>query len=129
MKAVFLRLRISMSVTGRRDRIHRHANRFQFRDLHAGLAGNVDQMLPGKCVRPLCGELVAERYRVVVVEEDKMLAHRQVQPLLDDQPVFDGAGNGAYVHDAIRADEGFSCCIHSVVICVLFWLLTNNCGR
>jgi len=97
-----------MSIAGGRYRSRWRAKRFQFCYLHAGLAGNVDQMLPGKCVRPLGGELVAKRHGIMIVEQDKMVANGELEKCLNDEAVFHGAGNGTHVHDFVRADEGFS---------------------
>jgi len=87
-------------------------SRFQLRDLHADFRRAFDQMFPSERVRPLRGELVVERHGIVVVEQDEVVAHGQLEPGLDDEAVFHGARNGTHVHDFVRADEGFSGCVH-----------------
>ena len=81
---------------------------FQLRDLHARFAGNVDQMLPGKSFRPLCGELVAKWHGIMIVEQDEVVANGQLEPSLNNEAVLHGARNGAHIHDFVGADEGFS---------------------
>src|ERR1035437_910369 len=72
-------------------------------------------MFPGKRVRPLRGELVAERNWIVIVEQDEVVANGQLEPGLDDEAVFHGARNGTHVHDFVRADEGFSGGVHFLI--------------
>ena len=96
-----------MSATGGGYRLHGFTKRFQFRYLHACLAGNVDQMLPSKSVRPLGGKLVAKRHRIMVIKQDEMVANGELDKGLNNEAVFHGARNGTHVHDFVWADEGF----------------------
>jgi hypothetical protein len=57
---------------------------FQFCDFDAKFRGVFGHMFPGERLRPLRSELISERHWVVVIEQNKMIADRQVQPLLDD---------------------------------------------
>ena len=97
-----------MSATGGGYRLHWCSEHFQFRNLYAGLAGNIDQMLPCKSVRPLGGKLVAKRHRIMVIKQDEMVANSELEKGLNNEPVFHGARNGTHVHDFVWADEGFS---------------------
>ena len=85
---------------------------FQLGDFYAKFRRTFYQVLPGASIRPLCGELAIERYGIVVVEQDEMVADRQFQPLFDDESVLDGAADRTHVHDIVRAGEVFSCRFH-----------------
>jgi len=110
-------LKKSMATTGSRNRLRWLAQPLEFGDFHAGFPRNVDEIFPRECVRPLGGELVAERRRIMVVEEDEVVANRQFKPGAYDQAVFDGTGNRSHIHYFVGADEAFS--LHVSICCIL----------
>ena len=103
-----LSVRSLIATAGGDNRLGRGAKRLQLRDLNAYLAGNVNEVLPGESVRPLRGELVAERDRIMVVEQDEVVANGKLEEGLHNEPMFHGARNGTHVHDLVLADEVFS---------------------
>ena len=64
-----------------------------------------DQMLPGEGAGPLSRELVEQRNRVMVIEENEMSADGEINPGLDDQSMLDRTGNGPDIHNVVGADE------------------------
>ena len=85
-----------------------------FGDLDADLVRRPDKVLPRKGTRPLGRKLVKQRDRIMVIQEDEMGTHGQVEPGANNQAVLDRAGDGADVHDVVRANEVISSsrCIH-----------------
>jgi len=70
-------------------------------------------VLPGEHIRPLRGELVAERDGIMIVEQDEVVTHWQLEPRLNDEAVFNGARNGTHVQNFVRANGVFS--LHDVL--------------
>lgn len=99
----------------RQDQYHQPAQHrfgdaagFELGGFNADFARKAHEVFPGERVRPLRGELVAERHRIVIVEQDEVVANGQFELGLEDEAVFHGARNGTDVHDFVRADEAFS---------------------
>ena len=61
-------------------------------------------IFPGERAREFRLKLVAQRHGIVAVAQDEVLADREVNEGLDDQSVFDGAGDFTHVQHAIRAE-------------------------
>jgi hypothetical protein len=88
-----------------RDRVAGLGQRFELGNFNAYLFGPLDEVLPSECSRPLRRELVIERHRVVVVQENEMSPNRKLQPRPDNKAMLDGTGDRANVHDMVGADE------------------------
>ena len=94
--------------------LFRGFGRLQFRDFHAKFVRTFNEMFPLERARPLSGELVVKWHRIVVIQQDEMIADGQLKPGLNNQAMFDRTGNRAHVHDFVRADEVgcLQCWIH-----------------
>ncbi len=79
------------------------------------LFGTARHVIPGERPRELRLKLVAQRHRVVVIEEDEVIAQGQVEPGLENQTMLDRAGNRAHVHDLVGANQcgNVRCSLHS----------------
>ena len=55
----------------------------QFGDLHAEFVWTFDKMFPLERCGPLRGKLVIQRHGIVVVQQDEVIADRQLQPSLN----------------------------------------------
>jgi hypothetical protein len=90
----------------------------QFGDLHAKFVRPFGEVIPGERARPLRSELVIKWHRIVIVQENEVVAHWQFEPRADDETMLYGTRDRSNVHDAIRADEFFG---FNVVVHVLVW--------
>ena len=113
-----------LTASARNSRRMRGDRRRQFLklgELDAEILRAALQVVPGKCAGEFGLELVAQRHGVVVIQQDEVIADRQFAPGLQDEPMFDGAGDRAHVHDFVGADDGFSLCGHNVSVIEGWW--------
>ena len=76
----------------------------QLGDFHPDFIRVLDQIFPREGSRPGSRKLIVNTHRIVVVQQNKMIAHRQVEAIAQDLSVFDGTGNFPDIHDLVRAD-------------------------
>src|SRR5690606_29777059 len=98
----------SMMTTTAGYNLFRINNSTQLGDFDAKLFRAFDEMFPRECAGPLRGKLIEQRHGIVIVQQNEMVVDRQLQPGADDQSVFDGAGDGTHIHDAVWTDKIFS---------------------
>jgi hypothetical protein len=83
------------------------ANGSQLGDLHAEILRPSFDIFPSESAWKFGLELVAQRHRVMVVERNKVISHREVEPALQDQPVLDRARDLTHVQgDDFIAHDG-----------------------
>ena len=75
-----------------------------FGDLYAKILGATFQVFPAKGFTEFCLELVPERNWVVVVQKDEVITDGEFIPGFEDEPVLDGTGDRANVHDFVVVD-------------------------
>ncbi len=83
-------------------------------DLDLEFFGALDEVFPGEGVGELRGELVVERDRVVVVDQDEVFADGEAGPALEDERVFFAAGDDAHVEARGVVGGGGGGCIHKM---------------
>ena len=96
-------------------------------DFHPEFLRALRQVFPGKRVRPLRGKLVAQRHRIVVIQDYKMVADREVQPGADDEAVFYGTGNRADIHDFVGVQDRLN--LHDLFIGWIEVWVARSCRR
>jgi len=78
-----------MPATATWHRVGRSGHSLELGNSYANLVRAFNEVLPGEGARPLRRELIIQRHRVMVVQEDEMVANGHFQPGADDQTVFD----------------------------------------
>src|SRR5678815_1974494 len=78
--------------------------RTELGDFDPALAGRIGEVFPGKRPRPLRGELIEQRDRIVAVQQDKMISDWESDPGAQDQSVLGGARDRTHVQDLVRSN-------------------------
>ena len=75
-------------------------------DLDAIYLGPAFEVIPGECLGILGGELITQRQRVVVVEQNEVAPGGEFMPDAEDQAVLDGTRDGAHIEGLFVAQLG-----------------------
>lgn len=89
-------------------------NGLELRDLDAEILWTALDIVPRESPGKFGIELIAQRHGIMIVEQDEMLADREIDPALEDLSVFDAARDGANVENEVEIGSGGGELVHDV---------------